>query len=52
MFVSAFRKDAMVGLPVQLSVAVAVPSGHDDGLHPRLVLAGHNVNTGTVASTT
>ena len=51
MFASALRTDAMVGLPEQLSVAVAEPSGHAVGLHPRFVLAGQDVNTGRVVST-
>jgi hypothetical protein len=43
----------MVTVPGQLSVAVAVPApGKDDGLHPRLVPTGQEVNTGGVLSKT
>ena len=41
----------MVGLPVQLSLAVGVGLGKLVGLHPRLLPAGHGVNTGALVST-
>ena len=47
---SVLRMDVIVGLPVQLSVAVAVPVGNDVGLQPRLDGAGHDVNAGGVTS--
>ena len=40
----------MVGLPVQLSLAVGVGLGNVAGLQPRLVPAGHGVNTGASVS--
>jgi hypothetical protein len=44
--------EVIVGVP-QLSVAVAVPAaGTPDGLQPRSEPAGHEVNTGGVASST
>ena len=41
----------MVGLPVQLSLAVGVGFGNVAGLQPRLVPAGHGVNAGASVST-
>ena len=41
----------IVGVPVQLSLAVGAGLGKPVGLQPRLLLAGHEVNTGTVVST-
>ena len=40
----------MVGLPVQLSLAVGVGLGNVAGLQPRLVPAGHGVNAGASVS--
>ena len=40
-----------VMLLVQLSVAVGVGLGKPVGLQPRLVAAGHGVNTGALVST-
>ena len=40
----------MVGLPVQLSVAVGVGLGKVVGLQPRSVPAGHEVKTGVLVS--
>ena len=50
---SAPRAEAVtVGLPVQLSVAVAeAADGNDAGLQPRLEAAGQDVNVGAVVST-
>ena len=42
----------MVGVPPQLSLAVGVGLGKLDGLHPRFVPAGQDVNTGIVLSVT
>jgi hypothetical protein len=42
--------DVTVGVP-QLSVAVALLAGTEAGLQPRLVSAGHEVNTGATEST-
>ena len=41
----------MVGLPVQLSLAVGVGLGNVAGLQPRSVPAGHEVNAGASVST-
>ena len=51
--ISALSADTVtVGLPEQLSVALAVPAaGKVAGLHPRLLPAGQVVNTGSVVST-
>ena len=50
---SALREEAVtVGVPVQLSVAVAVAAaGNDVGLKPRSLPGGQNVNTGASVST-
>ena len=40
----------IVGLPVQLSLAVGVGLGNVDGLQPRLLPAGHGVNAGASVS--
>ena len=40
----------MIGLPVQLSLAVGVGLGNVAGLQPRLVPAGHGVNAGAFVS--
>ena len=47
---SELRTDVIVGLPVQLSVAVAVPIGNDVGLQPKSEPIGHDVNIGGVTS--
>ena len=49
--VSALSTDVIVGVPVQLSVAVAEPVGKIVGLQPRPEAAGQNVNDGGVVST-
>ena len=50
--VSALRTEVMVGLPVQMSVAVAaLAAGIAVGLQPKLEPEGHNVNVGAVTST-
>ena len=41
----------MLGWPVQLSLAVGVGLGKVLGLQPRLLPAGHGVNTGASVST-
>ena len=50
---SELSEEALIeGLVAQLSEAVAVPAdGNDDGLHPRLEEAGHDVNVGASVST-
>ena len=48
--VSALRIEVIVGLPVQMSVAVAAPVGNAVGLQPKLEPEGHNVNVGAVTS--
>ena len=40
----------IAGVPVQLSLAVGVGLGKPVGLQPRLVPAGHGVNTGASVS--
>ena len=41
----------IVGVPVQLSLAVGVGLGKPVGLQPRLLAGGHGVNTGALVST-
>ena len=45
------EEEVTEGVPVQLSVAVAVPAaGNDDGLQPSEEEAGQEVNTGASVS--
>jgi hypothetical protein len=48
--ISLLSTDVIVGLPVQLSVAVGVPTGNVVGLHPRFCVPGQYVNIGGVTS--
>ena len=50
---SALRAEiVIIGVPVQISEAVAVPAvGNDVGLQPRLDDGGQNVNVGAVVLT-
>jgi hypothetical protein len=46
------EEEVIAGVPVQLSVAVAVPAvGNDAGLQPSEEEAGQEVNTGASVST-
>ena len=47
---SVFRTEEKDGLPVQLSVAVGVPTGNVDGLHPSASVEGHEVIPGVCVS--
>ena len=45
------EEEVIAGVPVQTSVAVAVPAaGNDDGLQPSEEEAGQEVNTGASVS--